>query len=418
MSTDRFGNEIDATVGYARGDILSDSAAELRKTEQAHRVIGARIQQAGPDGIYNFTSLERKFPVQAGDIEDEMADSFRGFPRFQDDLEVLVRSQLGADGDGFVVGSFNRAAAAIIATQKALVRRGERILSVSPVTPAHASVTRGARLAEAEYIEVRTPSEFVDLLASEPRPALAIITGVTVYWDSFEEDQLIHMIDAAHEKGVPVLMDDAAAGIREALKGQRPALALGADLTVRSTDKMGYGGIRAAIFGGRRELAERVIAWGAEHGMEAQGYTMLGIYRTLQRYDPESVRQSVAGQQSLKDALVRLLPEADSAYWYVALTQDDLLDAACRQRGLESPKIVPLEAGAAMAVLLVRDHGILTVPVVSMPGLPQAVRLKPHFGELERAGGPEAVAQRVKRSFDDLADLVESPSAIADLLGV
>ena len=92
-----------------------------------------------------------------------------------------------------------------------------------------------------------------------------------------------------------------------------------------------------------------------------------------------------------------------------------LAEAAARRPGARS---VPVEATAALAMLLLRDHGILTVHFAALPPGTSALLLKFVPPEtLERFGGPERFAAAVDESLDALAALVGDRESLAGLLG-
>jgi L-seryl-tRNA(Ser) seleniumtransferase len=69
-------------------------------------------------------------------------------------------------------------------------------------------------------------------------------------------------------------------------------------------------------------------------------------------------------------------------------------------------------------MLLLRDHGILTVHFAALPPGTSALLLKFVPPEtLERFGGVEAFASAVDASIDELAGLLGSPDALRALLG-
>ena len=81
--------------------------------------------------------------------------------------------------------------------------------------------------------------------------------------------------------------------------------------------------------------------------------------------------------------------------------------------------LVPYEATAALAMLLLRDHGILTVHFAALPPGTSALLLKFLPPEtLERFGGPERFAVAVDESLDALAALVADRESLAGLLGL
>ena len=76
-ASDRFGNRIDATVGYARGRILSSSYEEALKLAHARLLIRDRIISHGQNAVSVFTGNQREFPLLPSDL-DSLAEEGPG----------------------------------------------------------------------------------------------------------------------------------------------------------------------------------------------------------------------------------------------------------------------------------------------------------------------------------------------------
>ena len=126
------------------------------------------------------------------------------------------------------------------------------------------------------------------------------------------------------------------------------------------------------------------------------------------------IRRVIAGQDAmLERVLVCLLSQG-----HLLLEGEDVLAEACARGGVEST-IAPYEATAALAMLLLRDHGILTVHFAALPPGTSALLLKFLPPEtLERFGGPDRFAAAVDESLDALAAVVADRGSLAGLLGL
>ena len=96
---------------------------------------------------------------------------------------------------------------------------------------------------------------------------------------------------------------------------------------------------------------------------------------------------------------------------------DDILDMAMQRGGIEAPPIVPCEAAAALAMLLLRHHGMLMVHFVGVP--PGTADLLIKFvppETLERFGGAGRYAQAIDDCLTRLGALLREPGSIAQLL--
>jgi L-seryl-tRNA(Ser) seleniumtransferase len=81
--------------------------------------------------------------------------------------------------------------------------------------------------------------------------------------------------------------------------------------------------------------------------------------------------------------------------------------------------LLPYEATAALAMLLLRDHGILTVHFAALPPGTSALLLKFVPPEtLEAFGGAARFAEAVESSLAALAEIGGDEPALRELLGV
>ena len=89
-----------------------------------------------------------------------------------------------------------------------------------------------------------------------------------------------------------------------------------------------------------------------------------------------------------------------------------------RRADIDDAPVVPVEATGALAMLLLRDHGILTVHFAALPPGTSALLVKFVQPEtLRRFGGAGAFAEAVDSSLDRLGDLLRRPAELRPLLG-
>ena len=418
MKKDRFGNSIDPSVGYARGKILRGPDEEMLREAQGARLIRRRAARTGPESIYAFTGSTVEFPLQPEDLALRAQESV-GPALFQPSLRKLILTHLGGR-DSDEVGVFNRTSAGIIAVETALASRGEPILSLVPGATSHPSVKLGASLAGARLIEMSSLQQFEREL-SESEGSLVVITGVTSELQIMPEEVFSESIRMTRESGRIALVDEAyGARVRTVLCGQQPALQLGADLAITGNHKAGLNGPRAGVLAGRAAVVQRVVARAMEMGLEARAPLALGVLRSLELYRPSHLESEVAIGKELYSALADRLGTARVLETTIGslIEADDILSIAQERDQADSPVtgVVPAEAAAALGMLLLEFHGILTVNAQAMPGARVSLRLKPSESELERVGGVDKVVKAVDDSLDRLATVIHSPERIQSLI--
>jgi L-seryl-tRNA(Ser) seleniumtransferase len=399
------------SLPYERGDLLPDTAADMAKLRAAWRIVERRHREGT---LFNFTGLERSLDLGGADVavlDDDLAPAL-----FGERLTELALEHLGGDPERDDVFVANRLTAAIVAAMQVLVRPGDTVLGVS-ARYSHPVVVRAVKLAGGELLDTTGYDEFAAHLDRDPR--LVVLTRLAVSYEALGADELEAIVGESERRGVPLFVDDAGgARVGPAVFGQPRTLELGAVAGATGLDKYGTTGPRLGLLAGRAELVGRIRARGVELGLEARPMLYPAVVRSLEQYRPERVRELVASTMVLADALEAHFPWVARTPVAVKLEGEDILAEACARGGVEST-IAPYEATAALAMLLLRDHGILTVHFAALPPGTSALLLKFLPPEtLGRFGGPERFARAVDESLDALGGLVGDRVSLADLLGV
>jgi L-seryl-tRNA(Ser) seleniumtransferase len=142
------------------------------------------------------------------------------------------------------------------------------------------------------------------------------------------------------------------------------------------------------------------------------------VVRTLEQYDPARVRALIETTRQiaceLRPFVGNRLRETPTT---VQIGADDILEIAMQRGGVEEPPIVPYEAAAALAMLLLRNHGMLMVHFVGVP--PGTADLLIKFvppETLQLFGGASQYAHAIDDSLTRLGALLRKPASIAELL--
>lgn len=410
---DSFGNPLADDLPYARGRILRGTADDSTKLRLAWRLV-EQHHRAGR--LYDFTGLERSLVLGDADpmlLDDELAPAFYG-----QRLEELALEHLGgvAGRDDILVA--NRLTAAIFVAMQTLVSPGSTVLGVS-AGYSHPAVVRAVRAAGGRLVDVVGAAELREGLAREESVSLVVLTRLAVTYEPLSGEELEEIVAAAHERGALVFADDAGgARVGPAIFGQPKTLELGVDVGATGLDKYGTTGPRLGLLAGRRELVAPMRARALELGLEARPMLYPAVVESLACYRPERVRDLVAATEAVGDALeARLGGLVTRTPVAVRLEGESLLEEAMRRGGVAEPPVVPLEATAALAMLLLRDHGILTVHFAALPPGTAALLVKFVPPEtLQAFGGAKAFAAAVDASLDELGRLIGRPADIAHLL--
>ena len=143
-----------------------------------------------------------------------------------------------------------------------------------------------------------------------------------------------------------------------------------------------------------------------------------GIVHSLEQYDPARVRVLVDTAKQVTGALKARLGNRVSETPVIGkLDGEDILEIAMERAGLTENPMVPVEALAGLAMLLLRDYGVLTVHFAGLPPGTSSLLIKFIPPErLERFGGAEKFAEAIDSSLDRLAEVIGDETAFRELL--
>jgi len=416
MPTDRFGNPLAPGLPYARGTIVRSTDDDLRKLRHAWTLIEARIRKDGPEAIFNLTGLERRLQVEPSDLpflDDELAPAL-----FGERLTALALEHLGGTPDRHEVMVFNRTTAATLATHLTLVQPGDTVIGVS-AGYSHPTVVRAGAQAGARWVDTVGLDAFAAALEQADRVTLVVLTRLAVTYEALSAADLAGVVALARARGARIYADDAGgARVGPAALDQPRMLELGVDVGATGLDKYGTVGPRLGLLGGERELVAAIRVRAFELGLEARPMLYPAVLRSLEQYAPARVRQLVACTKEVAAALREVVGgRLHETPVTAQLRGEDILELARERAGGVASPLVPIEATAALAMLLLRDHGLLTVHFAGMPPGTSALLVKFVPPEtLRRLGGAPVLARAVDDSLDRLAALVGSAAAVRALL--
>ncbi len=343
--------------------IINNSLDEVKKRESALKIIKEIINDNGRDSLYDVTGLSGGFI--ASDDELDLLETYVGPAIFEDELQIVGKEHLG----GEKVLAVNRTSSGILASILALVNEGDHVSHFLAEFPAHPSIPRSCAIVGASY------DEFVDIdkFTIPENTSLVVVTGSTIDHKVIDEGLFKKVIDMAHEKDIPVLVDDASgARLRTAVFNQAKATELGADLVVTSTDKL-MPGPRGGLMAGREELIDEIKVKANQFGLEAQPPLILAMVNGIRNYTEENLVKAISRKEEFYELLSEKYEMFEKTPTGVMVSEDSLKNQL-EKLNVET-ELSKKDCCFLWAMVLLKDFGIITIPAVGMPGASATIRI-------------------------------------------
>ncbi|MGB9937931.1 MAG: TIGR03576 family pyridoxal phosphate-dependent enzyme [Methanobacterium sp.] len=383
--------------------LIKDSVDEVKKRENSLRIINFILKKYGRDDFYDLTGLAGGFKLSEGDMN--LLETYAGPAIFENELQEAGKAHLG----GEKILAFNRTTAGILATILALVKEGDEVIHYVPELPSHPSIPRSSELVGASYVEYDNINDF----EVHNNTALVIITGSTMDHQVIGEDEFSKIIGISKSKDIPVFVDDASgARLRTIIYNQPPAMDMGADIVITSTDKL-MDGPRAGLMSGKVEIIDLIKSKAQQFGLEAQASTVVGIIRAIENFSGERMLGAFEKKNLVYEALKKNFESVKETPTGIMITADDLANEL-EKEGIKV-KFTCEDAACVFAVLLLRNYHILTIPAVGMPGASATIRIDFASKDAERVDANYIVKAMVE-SFSHLKEVVNYEMACATLL--
>ena len=343
--------------------IVNNSLDEVKKRESSLKIIKSIIENEGRDSLYDVTGLSGGFI--ASDEELNLLETYVGPAIFEDELQIVGRKHLG----GEKVLAVNRTSSGILASILALVEEGSHVSHFLAEFPAHPSIPRSCAIVGASY------DEFIDIdkFSIPENTSLVVVTGSTMDHKVIDEELFKKVIDMAHEKDIPVLVDDASgARLRTAVFNQAKATELGADLVVTSTDKL-MPGPRGGLMAGRKDLIDEIKVKANQFGLEAQPPLILAMVNGIINYTEENLVKAISRKEEFYKLLTEKYEMFEKTPTGVMVSEDSLKDQLDKLN-IET-ELSKKDCCFLWAMVLLKDFGIITIPAVGMPGASATIRI-------------------------------------------
>ena len=383
--------------------IVNNSLDEVKKRESALKIIREIINENGRDSLYDVTGLSGGFI--ASDDELDLLETYVGPAIFEDELQIVGKEHLG----GEKVLAVNRTSSGILASILALVNEGDHVSHFLAEFPAHPSIPRSCAIVGASY------DEFVDIdkFTIPENTSLVVVTGSTMDHKVIDEELFKKVIDMAHEKDIPVLVDDASgARLRTAVFNQAKATELGADLVVTSTDKL-MPGPRGGLMAGREELIDEIKVKANQFGLEAQPPLILAMVNGIKNYTEENLVKAISRKEEFYELLTEKYEMFEKTPTGVMVSEDSLKNQL--EKLNVNTELSKKDCCFLWAMVLLKEFGIITIPAVGMPGASATIRIDLSTQDVIDMDLNE-LYEKVDQSFEKFLDLSQDVEKSKELI--
>ena len=383
--------------------IVNNSLDEVKKRESSLKIIKSIIEDKGRDSLYDVTGLSGGFI--ASDEELNLLETYVGPAVFEDELQIVGRKHLG----GEKVLAVNRTSSGILASILALVEEGSHVSHFLAEFPAHPSIPRSCAIVGASY------DEFIDIdkFTIPDNTSLVVVTGSTMDHKVIDEELFKKVIDMAHEKDIPVLVDDASgARLRTAVFNQAKATELGADLVVTSTDKL-MPGPRGGLMAGREDLIDEIKVKANQFGLEAQPPLILAMVNGIKNYTEENLVKAMSRKEEFFDLLSKKYEMFEKTPTGVMVSEDSLKNQLDKLN--VETELSKKDCCFLWAMVLLKDFGIITIPAVGMPGASATIRIDLSTQDVIDMDLNE-LYEKIDQSFERFLDLSQDVEKSKELI--
>ena len=339
--------------------IINNSLDEVKKRENALSIIKDIVETRGRSSLFDLNGLSGGFIASPSELS--LLETYVGPAIFEDALQEVGIEHMG----GEKIIPLNRTSSGILATILTLVNEGSNVVHYLAQLPAHPSIPRSCKLVGANYSETDDFNEF----SIPNNTSLVVITGSTMDHKVIDEDEFKQVIEMAHERDIPVMVDDASgARLRTVIFNQEKACDLGADIAITSTDKL-MPGPRGGLMAGRKDLIDEIKVKVNQFGLEAQPPAVLAMLNGIKNFSEDNLIDSFVRKEELFDLLNANYEKKKKTPTGVMISPEGLSREIDIEHGLSNNDLA-----FVFSFILLRDYGIITIPPVSMPGASATIR--------------------------------------------
>ncbi|MBR4446997.1 TIGR03576 family pyridoxal phosphate-dependent enzyme [Methanobrevibacter sp.] len=380
--------------------IINNSLDEVKKREKALSIIKNIVENKGREFLHDLTGLSGGFIASPSELS--LLETYVGPAIFEDALQEVGIAHMG----GEKVLPLNRTSSGILAAILTLVKEDSNVVHYLAELPAHPSIPRSCKLVGANYFETDVFDEFT----IPDNTSLVVITGSTMDHKVIDEGEFKKVIEMAHERGIPVMVDDASgARLRTVVFNQAKACDLGADIAITSTDKL-MPGPRGGLMAGRKDLIDEIKIKVNQFGLEAQPPAVLAMLNGIENFNEDNLINSFDRKDQLFDLLSSKFNNFKKTPTGVMITPEDLAKEINIPHNLSDNDLAFI-----FSFIILKDYGIITIPAVGMPGASATIRFDLSTSDAFNLDLKD-LTKKIESSFEKLLDVITNEEKCREIV--
>ena len=380
--------------------IINNSLDEVKKREKALSIIKDLVENKGREFLSDLTGLSGGFIASPSELS--LLETYVGPAIFEDALQEVGIEHMG----GEKVLPLNRTSSGILAAILTLVKKDSNVVHYLAELPAHPSIPRSCKLVGANYFETDVFDEFT----IPDNTSLVVITGSTMDHKVIDEGEFKQVIEMAHKKGIPVMVDDASgARLRTVVFKQAKACDLGADIAITSTDKL-MPGPRGGLMAGRKDLIDEIKIKVNQFGLEAQPPAVLAMLNGIKNFKEDNLINSFDRKDQLFDLLSSKFNNFKKTPTGVMITPEDLAKEIDISHNLSDNDLAFI-----FSFILLEEYGIITIPAVGMPGASATIRFDLSTSDAFNLD-LKSLTKKIESSFEKLLEVITNEEKCREIV--
>lgn len=380
--------------------IVNNSLDEVKKREKALSIIKDIVDNKGREFLFDLTGLSGGFIANSSELS--LLETYVGPAIFEDALQEVGIEHMG----GEKVLPLNRTSSGILATILTLVKKDSNVVHYLAELPAHPSIPRSCKLVGANYFETDVFDEFT----IPDNTSLVVITGSTMDLKVIDEGEFKKVIEMAHERDIPVMVDDASgARLRTVVFNQDKACDLGADIAITSTDKL-MPGPRGGLMAGRKDLIDEIKVKVNQFGLEAQPPLVLAMLNGIKNFDGENLIKSFTRKDEFFEILSNRFNNFEKTPNGVMISPEGLANEITISHNLSDNDLA-----FVFSFILLMNHGIITIPAVGMPGASATIRFDLSTSDAFNFDLKD-LAKKIESSFEELLEVIPNEEKCREIV--